>query len=97
VAGAIGNGNKVVERQQMYDNTGTGMQKASHERMLNDKGRKIVKERLGNQMNSHDHYKNMREEEADQFDSQWGQMASQLGLKSSIANNRLGYGGGSQP
>jgi len=31
----------------MYDNTGTGLQKASHERMLNDKGRKVVKERLG--------------------------------------------------
>ena len=80
----------------MYDNTGTGMQKASHERMLNDNGRKVVKERLGNQMNSHDHYKNMREEEADQFDTQWGQMAGQLGLKSSIANNRLGNGGASQ-
>lgn len=47
VAGAIGNGNRVVERQQMYDNTGTGLQKASHERMLNDKGRKVVKEKIG--------------------------------------------------
>jgi hypothetical protein len=31
----------------MYDNSGTGLQKASHERMLNDKGRKVVKERMG--------------------------------------------------
>lgn len=31
------NGNKptLVERQQMYENTGTGMAKAAHERMLN--------------------------------------------------------------
>lgn len=49
----------------MYDNSATGLQKASHERMLNDKGRKIVKERIGNQMNNYDHYKNMREEEAE--------------------------------
>ena len=79
----------------MYDNQGTGLQKASHERMLNDKGRKVVKERMGDQMNSHDHYRNMREEESHQFDQQWGQMAGQLGLGTSTANNRLGYGGGS--
>jgi uncharacterized membrane protein len=49
----------------MYDNTGTGLQKASHERMLNDKGRKIVRERdAGGQITNYDHYKNMREEEA---------------------------------
>lgn len=95
VAGAIGNGNKVIERQQLYDNSATGLQKASHERMLNDKGRKVVRERIGDQMNSHDHYRNMREEESHQFDQQWGQMAGQLGLGTSTANNRLGYGGGS--
>ena len=79
----------------MYGNTATGMEKASHERMLNDKGRKIVKERLGGgQMNSYDHFKNMREEEAEHFDSQWGQMAGHLGLQTSTANNRLEYGGG---
>lgn len=80
----------------MYDNSATGLQKASHERMLNDKGRKIVKERLGQQMNSYDHYKNMREEEGEEFDNHWGQMANQLGLKSTTANNRIGYGGGVQ-
>jgi hypothetical protein len=68
VAGAIGEGNRVIERQQLYDNSATGMSKASHERMLNEKGRKIVRERVGDQMNSFDHYKNMREEEAEHFD-----------------------------
>ena len=52
----------------MYDHTGTGLQKASHERMLNDKGRKIVKERAGGQITNYDHYKNMREEDASEFD-----------------------------
>jgi hypothetical protein len=41
-------------------------------------------------MNSYDHYKNMKDDEADQFDTKWGQMAGQLGLKSSVANKRLG-------
>lgn len=74
--GAFGSdGNRIAERQQMYENSGTGLQKASHERVFNDKGRKIVKERLGDQMNSYDHYKNMRDEEASQFDSAWQQAA----------------------
>jgi len=51
------------------------MQKASHEKMYNDKGRKVVKERLGNQMNSQEHYKNMREEEAGAFEQDWRMMA----------------------
>lgn len=59
----------MIERQQMYDHTGTGLQKASHERMLNDRGRKIVKERgAGGELTNYDHYKNMREEEAPEFD-----------------------------
>lgn len=44
--------------------------------MLNDKGRKVVKEKLGNQMNSYDHYKNMREEEGHDFDKAWGSMSN---------------------
>ena len=45
-------------------------------------------------MNSYDHYKNMREEQAPEFDQAWGSMAAKLGLNSSSANNMLGYGGG---
>lgn len=89
----MGGSNKVVERQQMYSHTGTGLQKASHERMLNDQGRKVVKEKLGNQLNSYDHYKNLREEDAPTFDQQWNQMANQLGFRSNAMSNALGYGG----
>ena len=46
--GAIGEGNKIVDRQQMYENQSKGVQKAAHERMLNGQGRKVVKERMGN-------------------------------------------------
>lgn len=74
----------------MYEHTGTGLQKASHERMLNEKGRKVVKERLGNQANSYEHYKNMREEDAMGFDNEWTGMAQKIGFNSNLANNRLG-------
>lgn len=44
-------------------------------------------------MNTFDHYKNMREEEGERFDQDWGSAAQHLGLPTSTANNRLGYGG----
>lgn len=43
-------------------------------------------------MNSYDHYKNLREEDAMGFDSEWGTMAQKIGFNSSLANNKLGYG-----
>jgi hypothetical protein len=44
-------------------------------------------------MNSYDHYKNLDEASANQFDEQWHKMASDLGFNSKSSNNRLGYGG----
>ena len=78
----------------MYANSGTGLQKMAHERMLNDKGRKVVRERLGGSggpMNSQDLYKNMQASGAAAFDSEWESMAGQLGF--GYQQNRLGYGG----
>jgi hypothetical protein len=85
----IGNGQRLVERQQMYENTGTGLQKIANERMLNDRGRKVVRERQGDNVNSFDHYRNMRQEQASDFDQEWEAMAHQMGFGS---GNRLGYG-----
>jgi hypothetical protein len=45
--GVIGGGNRLVDRHQIYENTGTGMHRAAHERMINDQGRKFIKERIG--------------------------------------------------
>jgi hypothetical protein len=56
-------GKKIVQREQMYENTGTGLQKMGHERMLDNYGRKVIRERIGGQggpTNSFDHYRNMR-------------------------------------
>lgn len=78
--GAIGHGgNRIVERHQMYENSGTGLQKIANERMLNDQGRKVVRERLGGDggpVNSYDHYRNLRQEQASAFDQEWENLAS---------------------
>ena len=37
---------RVVERQQLYQNTATGYEKAGHERTLDRQGRKVIHERL---------------------------------------------------
>ena len=37
----------MTERTQMYEDSATGHKKMSHERKLNDKGRKVVQEKVG--------------------------------------------------
>lgn len=39
--------------------------------MLNDRGRKIVKEKIGNNYEETNHYYNIDEEEANKFDDDW--------------------------
>jgi hypothetical protein len=55
----------------MYENTGTGLQKMAHERMLDGQGRKVVKQRLGNEQRQEDLYRNLREDQARNFDDEW--------------------------
>ena len=57
--GAIGGGNRLVERQQMYENKSQGLQKAAHERMLNNQGRKIIREKVKGNVRNFDNYKGM--------------------------------------
>lgn len=59
----------------MYDNSGTGHQKMAHERMLNEKGRKIVQQRIGNESHQHDVYRNLNEQNSHEFDDEWNRMA----------------------
>lgn len=74
--GAVGGGNRVVDRQQMYENKETGFKKASHERMLNDRGRKVIKEKAGDShVGNYDHYKNMHSDGVQDFDRDWNQVA----------------------
>ena len=55
-----GHGNTVSERQQLYHNSETGLHKAAHERMMNNQGRKLVKEKLGPDSKEYEHYRNIR-------------------------------------
>ena len=52
----------------MFEDKQAGVQKAAHERMLNDRGRKVIKERMGQNGRAFDQYKNMNSNNAGQFD-----------------------------
>lgn len=52
----------------MFEDKNAGVQKAAHERMLNDRGRKVIKERMGGNARAFDQYKNMNSNHNDQFD-----------------------------
>ena len=58
--------------------------------MLNGQGRKVVKERVGDQMNSYDLYRNLRDDQALDFDHSWNEMSKRMGF-GGPANNRLGF------
>jgi len=60
VAKAFGNNHKVSERQQIYQNS-QGYQKAGHERVLDNFGRKMVCEKQGNEERKMNYYKNLEE------------------------------------
>ena len=66
--GAIGGGNRLVERKQMYENKTQGLQKAAHERMLNNQGRKIIRENVKGNVRNFDNYKNMTSNDGPNFD-----------------------------
>ena len=76
----------------MYENN-AGMQKASHERMLNDRGRKVIKEKIGNtHFNSYDHFRHMTSKDGAQFDADWSNTAKHMNFNSGLGN-ALEYGG----
>lgn len=54
---------KISEKQEGYRHSGKGIDRMGQERMLNDKGRKIVKERnkILNEEAAHDYFYNIEE------------------------------------
>lgn len=61
---------EISEKQQGYQNT-AGMRRVAEERMLNQQGRKLVKEKRGNQIEETNHYFNMDPDQVPQFDANW--------------------------
>lgn len=85
---------ELVERRQMYQNTGTGYEKAAHERMYQGRGRKIVYEndRSSGASNSYNHFRGLRESDGPDFDREWETAAQRMGFYSDA--NALPYGSG---
>ena len=57
-------GQTISQKQQAYKNN-QGINRIAEERMLDNKGRKIVKEKIGNNVEETNHYYNIDEEEAE--------------------------------
>ena len=69
-AGNNKNGNTISQKQQGYRNN-DGIKRIAEERMLNDQGRKVIKEKRGNNVEETNHYYNLDEGEVDRFDNRW--------------------------
>lgn len=70
-------GNTISQKHQAYKNN-QGVNRIAEERMLNDRGRKIVRERRGNEIEETNHYYNIDEEEAHIFDNDWRRTDSNM-------------------
>ena len=58
--------------------------------MLDGKGRKVIKEKEGNEVRTFNHSKGM--EDFDKFDQEWNRMADQLGFQSNSGQLKLELG-----
>lgn len=70
-------GKTISQKQQAYKNS-AGVNRIAEERMLDDRGRKIVKERNANGIEETNHYYNIDEEEKDKFDGDWRQANNEM-------------------
>ena len=66
-------GHNISERQEAYKNSYTGVQKAAHQRLLDDRGTKLIKQRNVNtgEQSQHNIYKGIQENELDSFNQQY--------------------------
>jgi myeloid leukemia factor 1 len=76
-----GDGHVISEHKQAYRNS-NGIDRIGHERRLDDRGRKVVKERNRetNEEEETNHFHNMDYDDVAQFDSMWGDMGNRVGL-----------------
>ena len=66
-------GHNISERQEAYKNSYTGVQKAAHQRLLDDRGTKLIKQRNVNtgEQSQHNILKGLQENEVDSFNQQY--------------------------
>ena len=79
----IKDGHKISEKQEAYKNSRTGVQKASHQRVLDDKGIKQIRQRNINTKTQEEHniFKGMKEEELDDFNENYNNIKNKTGFQ----------------
>ena len=76
-------GHKISERQEAYKNSRTGVQKAAHQRVLDDKGMKQIRQRNINtgEQEEHNILKGIREEELNDFNKNYNDYRNKIGFQ----------------
>jgi len=66
-------GHSISEQQEAYKNSMTGVQKAAHQRLLDDRGTKLIKQRNINtgEQSEHNIYKGLQENEVSGFNKEY--------------------------
>ncbi|CAD8067671.1 unnamed protein product [Paramecium sonneborni] len=81
------NGHTISERQQGYKNS-DGIDKFAHERLMNEKGKKHIRERdKTGQITTTNHYQNIEEDQVEQFENEW------MGIGKTLCINQSSNGG----
>ncbi len=76
-------GHKISEMQEAYKNSRTGVQKAAHQRILDNKGMKQIRQRNINTGDQEEHniFKGMQEDELDNFNQNYNDYRNKIGFQ----------------
>ena len=76
-------GHKISEKQEAYKNSRTGIQKAAHQRILDDRGMKQIRQRNINTWAQEEHniFKGMQENELDNFNQHYNDYRNKIGFQ----------------
>lgn len=89
-------GRRIAERQEAYKNS-NGLEKASHQRTLDGRGQKCIKQRNRNtgEQNEHNIYKDMQESDLENFNREYNDYRQKCGFQNNYRalgqmNNAMG-------
>ena len=88
-------GHKISEKQEAYKNS-NGIQKAAHQRLLDNRGAKLIKQRNKNtgEQEEHNIYRGMNEEDLDNFNKEYNDYRQKVGFERNYEMlNNMGRGG----
>ena len=76
-------GHKISEKQEAYKNSRTGVQKAAHQRILDDRGMKQIRQRNVNtgEKKEHNIFKGMKEDELENFNQNYNEYRNKIGFQ----------------